>query len=225
MIRVFLADDHDVVLRGLRALIGGEPDLEVVGDESSGARVAEAVLRARPDVLVLDLLLPGMPGLEVARQVRRDCPSTRVVVLSMHSEEAYVHQALRAGACAYVLKCSESGDVVRAIREAAAGRQFLAPPLSAVAIEEYGRSSASAGLDMFETLTPREREVFVLVAECCSSSEIAARLGISARTADTHRARILRKLGLRGHAELVRYALERGISPLRGEDRGAGPPR
>lgn len=210
-VTLLLADDHHVVRQGLRALLQTEPDFRVIGEASDGLEVADLVERMKPTVLVVDLMMPGLNGLEVTRQVSKRSPQTRVLILSMHSDEAYVLQALRNGAAGYVLKDSSAADLVHGVREVAAGRRYLSPPLSDRAIEIYGQSATDATLDIYETLTTREREVLHLAAEGRSNVEIGDRLSISPRTVETHRAHLMRKLGLQGQTDLVRYALRRGI--------------
>ena len=214
MTTIVLADDHHVVRQGLRSLLEAEPDFSVVGETGDGVEAAQLVERLQPDVLVLDLMMPGLNGLEVTRQVSRRSPRTRVVILSMHADEAHVLEGLRAGAVAYVLKESTSAELVRAVREAVAGRRYLSPPLSERAIEVYMQKAESTVLDPYETLTAREREVLYLVAEGHSNAEIADRLFISRRTVETHRANLMRKLGLRTQTDLISYALRRGILPM-----------
>ena len=211
---IVLADDHHVVRQGLRALLEAEPGFSVVAEAADGLAAADLVERLKPNVLVLDLMMPCLSGLEVARQVRRLSPQTRVVVLSMHANEAYVLEALRNGVAGYVLKESTAADLVQAVREAVAGRRYLSPPLSERAIEVYVQRAQATIPDIYETLTSREREVLHLVAEGYSNADIAARLSIARRTAETHRARVMRKLGLRNQTELIRYALRRGILPM-----------
>ena len=211
---VVLADDHAIVRQGLRAVLEATSEFAVVGEVADGLQVPEAVDRLRPNVLVLDLMMPGLNGLEITRQVRKRCPQTRIVILSMHADEAYVLEALRNGAAGYVLKEASIPEVAQAVREVAAGRRYLSQPLSERAIESYAEKAQAAPLDLYETLTSREREVLQLCAEGYSSTEMAARLGISPRTADTHRANLMRKLGLQRQNDLVRYAVRRGILPL-----------
>ena len=211
---IVLADDHHVVRQGLRALLEAEPGFSVVAEAADGLAAADLAERLKPNVLVLDLMMPRLGGLEVARQVRRRSPQTRVVVLSMHANEAYVLEALRNGVAGYVLKESTAADLVQAVREAVAGRRYLSPPLSERAIELYVQKAQATIPDIYETLTSREREVLHLVAEGYSNADIAARLSIARRTAETHRARVMRKLGLRNQTELIRYALRRGILPM-----------
>ena len=214
MTKIVLADDHHVVRQGLRSLLEAESDFSVIGEAGDGLEVTQLVERLRPDVLVLDLMMPSLNGLEVTRQVSQRSPRTHVVILSMHANEAYVLEALRAGAVAYVLKESTSAELVRAVREAVAGRRYLSPPLSERAIEAYMQKAESATLDPYETLTAREREVLHLVAEGHTNAEIADRLFISRRTVETHRANLMRKLGLRTQTDLISYALRRGILPM-----------
>ena len=211
---VVLADDHAIVRQGLRAVLEATTEFAVVAEVADGLQVAEVVDRLRPNVLVLDLMMPGLNGLEITRQVRKRCPQTRVVILSMHADEAYVLEALRNGAAGYVLKEASIPEVAQAVREVAAGRRYLSQPLSERAIESYAEKAQAGPLDLYETLTSREREVLQLSAEGYSSTEMAARLGISPRTADTHRANLMRKLGLQRQNDLVRYAVRRGILPL-----------
>jgi DNA-binding NarL/FixJ family response regulator len=186
----------------------------VIGEAASGLGVTDLVERLTPDVLILDLMLPGLSGLEVARQVSHRIPTTRILVLSMHANEAYVLQALSSGASGYILKDSSAQDLVRAIHEVMAGRRFLSPPLSERAIEAYMQKAQDALLDPYDALTSREREVLHLAAEGRTNAEIATELSISPRTAEVHRANLMRKLSLRNQTELIRYALRRGILPM-----------
>jgi two-component system response regulator NreC len=214
MTTIALADDHHVVRQGLQSLLEAEPDFSVVGETGNGIEAVQLVERLQPDVLVLDLMMPGLNGLEVTRQVSQRSPQTHVVILSMYANEAHVIEALRAGAAAYVLKESSSAELVHAVREAVAGRHYLSPPLSERAIEAYMQKAESSALDPYETLTAREREVLHLVAEGHTNAEIADRLFISRRTVETHRANLMRKLGLRTQTDLISYALRRGILPM-----------
>lgn len=208
---VLLADDHAIVRHGLRALLEAEPELKLVGEAADGLSALRLVEQLRPDILIVDLMMPGLSGLEVTRQARRCSPQTRIIVLSMHANEAYVLEALRYGALGYVLKGSQVTDLVQATREVAAGRRYLSPPLSERAIEVYVQKAEATVLDGYEVLTTRERQVLHLAAEGRTNAEIAARLFISPRTAETHRANLMRKLGLQNHTELIRYAIRRGL--------------
>lgn len=213
MISIVLADDHQVVRQGLRSLLEAETDFKVVGEASDGLEAVQLVERLKPNAVVLDLMMSGMTGIEVARQVSRRTPETAVVILSMHDNEAYVLEALQAGAKAYVLKESTSNELVRAIREATLGRHYLGPPLSERAIDAYLKRTEASILDPYDTLTTREREALHLSAESCTNAEIAKRLYISRRTVEIHRANMMRKLGLKTQAALIRYAIQRGILP------------
>jgi DNA-binding NarL/FixJ family response regulator len=214
MTTIVLADDHQLVRQGLRALLEVESDLRVIGEAGDGLEAVRLVERLNPNVVVLDLMMPGINGLEVTRQLKKNSFQTGIVILSMYADEAYVLEALGNGASAYVLKDSNASDLVHAVREVAAGRRYLSPPLSDRAIEVYQETARATAIDRYETLTTREREVLHLSAEGCTSSEIASRLGISARTAETHRTHLMSKLGLHTQVELIRYALRRGIIQL-----------
>ena len=213
-ITIVLTDDHPVVRRGMRALLEAEPGFSVIGEAGDGLEAVRLAERLRPDVLVLDLMMPGLSGLEVLRVVRQRSPGTRVVVLSMHSNNAFVVTALRDGATGYVLKGSEEAHLLDAVREAVAGRRHLSPPLTERALDAYIDQMRSAPLDPHDTLTAREREVLQLAAEGRTGQEIGARLHVSPRTVENHRANLMRKLGLKNQSDLVRYAVRRGIIPL-----------
>ncbi len=208
---VVLADDHQVVRLGLRALLEAEPGLRVVGEAADGLEAVQLVDRLRPGILVLDLMLPGLNGLEVTRQVRQRSPQTRVIILSMHANEAYVLEALRKGAAAYVLKRSGAADLVQAVREVVAGRRYLSAPLSERAIATYVEKAEAAALDPYETLTTREREVLHLAAEGCTSADIAARLSLSPRTVEMHVRNTLAKLDCRSRTEATARAYTLGL--------------
>ncbi len=211
MTAIILADDHTIVRQGLRLLLEAEPDFSVVGEASDGLEVADLIDRLRPDVLVLDLMMPGVSGLEVTRNVCQQFPETSVVILSMHADESYVLAALKNGAAAYVLKDAGADDLLQAVREVVQGRRYLSSPFSQVGIDTYTKRAESTPLDVYDTLTSREREVLHLTAEGHSSTDVAGVLSISPRTAESHRANLMRKLGFHSQADLIRYALRRGI--------------
>lgn len=212
MIRLLLADDHPLVREGIRAILEREAACEIVAETGDGLGVADLVDRLSPDVLMLDVMLPGLNGIEVCRHVSRRSPNTRVLMLSMHSNEAYVLEALRAGASGYVLKDTATADLVRAVQMIAAGHRYLGPPFSDRAVDAYA-VSGSAVADPYDSLTQREREVLQLVAEGHGNPEIGKRLFISHRTVEIHRSNVLRKLGI-PLGEVVRYALRRGLISL-----------
>jgi DNA-binding NarL/FixJ family response regulator len=208
---IALADDHHMVRQALRILLETEAGFSVVGESADGLEAVEMAERLAPAILVVDLMMPGLRGTEVARLVGKRSPNTRVIVLSMHVNEAHVMEALRNGARGYVRKDAMAADFIRAIREVAAGHLYLSPPFSDNAIEAYRKRAEEAAADPYETLSDRERVVLQLAAEGLGNTELGARLGISPRTVETHRAHVMRKLGLQRHADLVRFALRRGI--------------
>lgn len=209
-ISIFIADDHPVILRGLRELFDGYEDLEVIGEESDGWRVLEAATRLMPDVAVLDYQMPGLDASAVIHALTHNDPKTPVVVLSMHSNAAYVSEALRSGALCYVTKCVGSDTIVKAIRKAFMGQTFLSPPLKQSDIDGFeARVHSEGGLG--NALTRRELDVFYLVIKGHTSGEVAECLNVGRRTVESHRASILAKLGLRNQAEMIRYAARKGI--------------
>ena len=212
-VTIVLADDHPVVRQGLRTLLESESGFRVIGEAGDGLEAVRMVERLSPRVLIVDLTMPGLSGLEVTRQVSRRFPQTHVLVLSIHADEAYVLQALRNGAAGYLLKESSTADLVRAVFEVASDRRYLSPPLSQQAIEAYVQNGREKMLDTYEMLTTREREVLQLAAEGYSNSEIGTRLFISPRTVETHRGALMKKLGLKNQTDVIRYALRRGILP------------
>jgi len=187
--------------------------MSVVGEAADGPETTQLVERLQPQVLVVDIMMGGMNGIEVTHYVRKISPKTHVVVLSMHADEGYVMEALRAGAKAYVLKDSIADDLLHAIREAVLGRRYLSPPLSEHVIEGYLRKQEVTALKPYERLTVREREVLHLLAQGCNNAEIASRLCVSRRTVEVHRANMMRKLGLRSPIQLLRYTMQEGIIP------------
>lgn len=210
---IVIADDHPIVRKGLRALLEAEPGYEVLGEAEDGLGAVRLVEQLNPDVLVIDVMMPGLGGLEATRQVTKRSPRTRVVVLSVHSNEPYVLEALRNGAAAYVLKTTSTNTLVEAVREVVEGRRYLSPPLTERAIEVYVERTNSTlqAIDRFDLLTGREREVLHLAADGCTNAEIGERLNISPRTAETHRTNLMRKLGLASQTELLKFAIKRGI--------------
>ncbi len=211
-ISLILADTHPVIRHGLRASLEREPDVAIVGEAADGLETVRLVERLRPDVLVLDLLLPALSGLDVLAIVSQRSPRTHVVVFSADDGAETIVRALRNGASAYVLKTCELSYLREAVRQAAAGHRFVCPCLPRRPLD-IGSEQAADWTDPHDRLTPRERQALQLTAEGHSCAEIAARLCISPRTAEMHRAKALRKLGLRNQAEVIRYALRRGMIP------------
>ncbi|MBS1811808.1 MAG: response regulator transcription factor [Acidobacteria bacterium] len=214
MTSIVLADDHPIVRRGLRSVLEAEQGFTLIGEVGEGLEAVRMVESLQPDVLITDLMMPGLTGLEVTRQVKQRVPQTKVIILSMHATESYVLEALRNGANGYVLKDTVADELVRAIREVLVGRRYLSSQLSERAIESYVQKAESTAVDSYDSLTTREREVLKLAAEGLTNVEIAERLYISPRTAETHRANLLKKLNLSNHTELIRYAIRRGILSL-----------
>jgi DNA-binding NarL/FixJ family response regulator len=215
MIRVVLADDHPIVRQGLRTLLEAETGCRVVGEAADGLTALDLITQLQPDVAILDVQMPDLGGLEVARRVHGKSPDTRVIMLSMHSDEPYVLEALQHGALAYVLKGSATADLVEAVSAAMAGKRFLSAPLQERALDAYARRADETARppDRYDLLTQREREVLQLAAQGMSNGEIGERLAISARTAETHRSSFMRKLGLQSQTELVRFAVNRRLLP------------
>jgi len=210
--RVLLADDHILIRAGLRLVVEQQPEFTVVGEAADGRQAVALAESLKPDIVVMDIGMPGLNGIEACRQIRESLPDTQVVMLSMHSDEGYVLRALKAGARAYLLKDSAEADLARAIRAASEGKSFFSPAVGKVLLEDYMRKLQRTGAeDSYELLTPREREILQLVAEGQSSKEIAGLLHLSVYTVETHRARLMQKLNLRGVPELILYAVRKGI--------------
>jgi DNA-binding NarL/FixJ family response regulator len=207
---VIIADDHEIVRQGMRALLEQDGLCRVQAEVADGFTATQQVAKLKPSLLLLDLNMPRLHGLEVLKQARATSPATRVIVLSMHHDEPYVIEALRAGASAYLLKGSPSAEIVHAVKEVLAGRRCLSAPLSERAIEALSTKVADS-TDPLNNLSPREREVLSLAAEGNANPEIAEKLFISPRTAETHRTNLMRKLGLQTQTDLVRFAIRRGV--------------
>jgi two-component system, NarL family, response regulator NreC len=201
---IIVADDHPIVRQGIRTLLESQLNYQVVGEADDGLMAVNMVEQLRPDVLIVDVMMPGLNGLEVTKRVQKSVPQTRVIVLSMHANEPYVLEALRSGATAYVLKTTSTQSLVEAVRAVTTGQRYLSPPLTERAIEAYIQKADEAVLELdgYKMLTSGEREVFQLTAEGLNNSDIAERLSISPRTAETHRTNLLRKLKLRSQTAL-----------------------
>ncbi|HEY1357964.1 MAG TPA: response regulator transcription factor [Thermoleophilaceae bacterium] len=209
--RILLADDHAVVRRGLRLVLESEPDLEVVAEAGDGAEAVERALDEDIDLAILDITMPRMTGLQAAHELARRRPEVRTLILSMHDNEQYLFEALRAGAAGYVLKSVADRDLVEACRAAMRGEPFLYPGAVRTLIREYLARARDGSSPPRDPLTPRETEIVKLIAESNTSREIADQLVISEKTVERHRANILDKLGMRDRVELTRYAIRRGL--------------
>ena len=209
--RILLADDHALVRRGVRLILDAETDLEVVAEAGDGAEAVELAREHRPDLAVLDISMPRMTGLQAARELHRRTPETRLLMLSMHDNEQYFFEALKAGASGYVLKSAADEDLVSACRAAMRGESFLYPGVTSTLVRDYLQRMRRGERVPTSVLTPREEEVVKLIAEGSSSKEIAALLTISLKTVERHRANVLAKLGLRDRVELTRYAIRSGL--------------
>ena len=211
-IRVLLADDHKLIRAGLVLVVEQQPDLNVVGEADDGRQAVELAETLKPEVVVMDIGMPNLNGIEAARQITETRPETAVVMLSMHADEGYVLRALKAGARAYLLKDSATTDLAEAIRAVVEGKSFFSPAVSKVLLQDYMRKLRRTGAeDSYDLLSPREREVLQLVAEGKSNKEVATLLNLSTSTVETHRARIMQKLNLKGVPELILYAVRKGI--------------
>lgn len=212
--RLFIADDHAVVRSGLKLILQSQPDLELVGEAATGEEAVAQILELRPEIVLLDIGLPGMTGLQAAQEIRERAPEVRIVLLTMYNDDAYLQQALRIGAQGYVLKQAADSELIAAIRAVQRGESFIYPSLTGQLINLYLKQTTSAQQSAGEAqdeLSPRENEVLRLVALGYTSQQVARQLGISVSTVETHRERLMDKLKLKGRAQLVRYALSRGL--------------
>jgi len=211
-IRVLLAEDHTIVRKGLRSLLDGEAGIQVVGEAADGREAVDKVGQLLPDIVLMDIAMPGLNGLEATRQISREFPKVKVLILTMHADEEYILQILQAGAHGYVVKQAAPEELVSAVQAVYRGDLFLSPSISRTVIQEYIRhAEAMVGQDSYELLTPREREVLQLIAEGRPPRKIAERLCISVKTVETHRAHLMHKLDAHSTADLTRYAIRKGI--------------
>jgi two-component system, NarL family, response regulator NreC len=211
-IRILLADDHNVMRRGLRMLLESHAEFSVVSEAADGRQAADQAVATRPDVVVMDIAMPHLSGIDAAQQITERLPGTGIVILSIHSDESYVLRALKSGARGYLLKDSMEGDLIQAIKAVAAGKAFFSPEISHMLVEDYVREVRSRGVhDSYELLTAREREVLHMLAEGKSNKEIASLLNLSPFTVETHRRNLQEKLNLHSIAELILYAVRKGV--------------
>jgi two-component system response regulator NreC len=211
-IRILLADDHTVMRRGLRLLIESQPEFSVVAEASDGRQAVQQAEAMLPDVAVMDIAMPNLSGIEAAQRIAAALPNTAIVILSMHSDEGYVLRALKVGAKGYLLKDSAEGDLIEAIKAVHQGKTFFSPEISKMLVEDYVREIRTRGAeDTYDLLTSREREILQLLAERKSNKEIALALNLSVYTIETHRRNLHEKLNLHSLAELILYAVRKGI--------------
>ena len=210
-IRVLIVDDHAIVRDGIRALLGAAGDMQVVGEADGGRLAIELARKLSPDVIVMDISMPDLGGLEATLEIRKERPDSRIVVLSQYSDASYVRRFLKAGASGYVLKKAAGADLVAAIRSVSRGGLVLDPEIARDAVAGEAPGGVAAGADEYERLTDREKQVLKLVAEGRSNKEVAALLGISVKTAMSHREHVMEKLGAHSRTDLIRFALRHGV--------------
>jgi DNA-binding NarL/FixJ family response regulator len=211
--RIVIADDHQMIREGLRSLIDREADMDVIGEADNGREAVSMARKLSPDVVVMDVGMPDLNGMEAARQICQQCSGVRVLALSMHSDRRYAAGMLEAGAKGYVVKKAAYDELVTAIREVAAGRAYLSSEVASVVIDDYSRRLSDSAASSYSLLTEREREIVQLVAEGRTNKQIADALGVSVKTVDSHRQHVMEKLDLHTVADLTRYAMREGISP------------
>lgn len=211
-IHILLADDHTILRAGLKMMLNAQPDMEVVGEAQDGRQALHEAQRLHPDIILMDITMPDMNGIEATKQVKKYLPEVKVLILTMHENEEYVFQALRAGASGYMLKEAADTDLINALHVIQSGNFYLSPTAQSVMVGDYlQRVRAGEEKDSYSSLTEREREILKLVAEGFTNNQIAERLVISPKTVDTHRTHIMDKLNLHSRAELVKYAMRRGL--------------
>jgi len=211
-IRILLADDHTIVRQGLARLLEDQHDLEVVGEASNGRMALEKALELKPDVIILDIAMPLMNGIETAKRIRKNLPKTKILILSMYSHEHYIHELLETGISGYLLKESSGRDIINAIHVAIKNKTFLSPAISKMVVDQYlFTRKASSREERFKQLSNREREIFQLIAEGHSTRKIADMLYISVSTVKSHKAKIMEKIGIYNPAQLVHFAIQLGL--------------
>ncbi len=211
-IRILLADDHTILRAGLKMMLNAQPDMEVVGEAQDGRQAIQEAQRLQPDIVLMDITMPDINGIEATRQIKRLLPDVRILVLTMHEHDEYVFQALRAGASGYMLKEAADTELITALHVIKSGQFYLSPTAQSVVVGDYlQRVRTGEERDSYSSLTEREREILKLVAEGNTNNQIAERLIISPKTVDTHRTHIMDKLNLHSRAELVKYAMRRGL--------------
>ena len=212
MIRIMIADDHTIVRQGLARLLNDQPDLTVIGQADNGRAAVDKALDLKPDVIIIDIAMPQMNGLEAAKRIRKKLPKTKILILSMYSHEHYIHDLLETGVSGYLLKDSSGRDIINAIHAAMSDETFLSPSISKVLVDTYrSPRKNSSGAERYKQLSNREREVFQLIAEGHSTRQIADMLYVSISTIKSHRAKIMEKLGIETPVKLVHFAIQLGL--------------
>ena len=210
--RVLIADDHPLIRSGLRALLSRESEFEVAGEAADGYQALELVEQLKPDVVMLDVSMPRLNGIDVAQKITEKTPSTRIIIVSIHSDEGYVLRALKAGAKGYLLKASPEGDILNAVRAVAAGQAYLSPEISRLLVEEYVREMRFRGVeDSYDLLSIREKEILQLLASGATNRQVAEMIHVSVATVETHRTNVFQKLGIHSLPELILYAVRKGL--------------
>jgi two-component system response regulator NreC len=210
--RILLADDHTILRAGLKMMLNAQPDMEVIGEVQDGRHAMQEAQRLQPDIVLMDITMPDINGIEATRQIKKLLPEIKVLILTMHEHDEYVFQALRAGASGYMLKEAAATELIAALRVIQSGQFYLSPAAQSVMVGDYlQRVRTGEEKDSYSTLTEREREILKLVAEGYTNNQIAEKLVISPKTVDTHRTHIMDKLNLHSRAELVKYAMRRGL--------------
>jgi two-component system response regulator NreC len=211
-IHILLADDHTILRAGLKMMLNAQPDMEVVGEAQDGRHAMLEAQRLHPDIILMDITMPDINGIEATRQIKKQLPDVKILILTMHENDEYLYQALRAGASGYMLKEAADTDLISALHVVQSGHFYLSPAAQSVMVGDYlQRLHAGEEKDSYSSLTEREREILKLVAEGYTNNQIAERLVISPKTVDTHRTHIMDKLNLHSRAELVKYAMRRGL--------------
>ncbi|MBI5118477.1 response regulator transcription factor [Candidatus Poribacteria bacterium] len=213
-LRVLLADDHRIMREGLKALLEKEPDINVVAEAGDGRTAFQLALDLRPDIVIMDVAMPGLNGIETTRKIATETTGVKVIALSMHSDRRFVAEMLKAGASGYLLKECALEELVRAIRAVISGQIYLSPQIAGDVVDHYVRQSPGSGTSAFSVLTAREREVLQLLAEGLGTKEMASNLNVSVKTVETHRQHIMEKLNIHSVADLVKYAVREGLTTL-----------
>ena len=214
IVRILLADDHTIILDGLCSLLGKNQDFKVVGRASDGTSAVRLAASLSPDIVIMDVSMPGLNGIDAARRILAENPKTKIIALSMHNDGRYISAALKSGAMGYILKESAFEELIAAIRTVMKGQCYLSASIAAVVIKDYIRHLEKTESGVFSVLTPREREVLQALSEGLSTKEIASRLGVSIKTVETYRSQIMEKLDIHSVAELTKYAIREGITSL-----------